>query len=102
MATVINTLKLMYTRDNGIDITKFEGEFTLTRCSNVRMARCVGRTYTIRLVNGRLSAMDINDPEGDGGMDFHTTTVLESAFDPETLSLVVKTRNSIYEFKREA
>lgn len=94
--------KIGFNRNNGIDILTFDGKYRLTRCSNMRMSRCVGQTYSLRLINGNLSALDVEDVEGEGENDFHTTTVLESAFDPETLSLVVKTRNSIYEFKREA
>ena len=93
-------LKLVFSRNNGIDIIKFDVTYKLVRCSNARMMRCVGQTYCVSLINGRLSAMDTVDLSGEGSRDFHTSTVLEITSDSE--SLVVRTSNSVYEFVREA
>ena len=89
-------LKLSFSRSNDIDIITFDGTYKLVQCSNPAMYRCKGLVYSLRLINGRLSALDTGDLEGEGGKDFHTSTVTEVTGDTD--SLVVRTSNSVYEF----
>lgn len=99
MANIVSTVKMIFSRSGDIDIVTFDGIHKLVRCSNASMMRCIGVKYSVRLINGRLSAMDTSDKE-EGLLDFHTSSVTEVSHDQ--VSLVIKTKNSIYEFVREA
>lgn len=76
----------------GIDVIRFEGEFVLKHTTNWKMAGCIGMTYSISMMDGRLTAMDISE----NGKDFNTTSIESLTVNGGDVKF--QTKNSMYEF----